>query len=141
MCLLKKFALLYLYLYKVFSRKGNVTLEKIYNTYAITIYCKCARANKILSIVLLIDLTMNFYPMIYIYIYSLPKTTSVSFPFSSFLFRSQHQHSIPGIPSSIYGHLLEYYTGFFFIICVQVCLPVALHRYFHFMFIFRWNIL
>ena len=39
-------------------------------------------------------------------IYSLPKTTSVSFPFSSFLFRSQHQHSIPRIPSSIYGHLL-----------------------------------
>ena len=51
-----------------FSQKRNVTLEKMYNTYAITIYCKCARANKILSIVLLIDLTMNCYPMIYIYI-------------------------------------------------------------------------
>lgn len=48
-----------------------------------------------------------------IYIYSLPKTTSVSFPSLSFLFWSQHQHSVPGIPSSIYGHLLEYYTGFF----------------------------
>ena len=34
-------------------------------------------------------------------IYSLPKTTFVSFPLSCFLFRSQHQH-----PSSIYGHLL-----------------------------------
>ena len=40
---------------------------------------------------------------------SLLKTTSVSFPFSSFLFRSQYQHSVP---SSIYGHLLQYYTGF-----------------------------
>jgi hypothetical protein len=35
-------------------------------------------------------------------IYNLPKTTSVSFPFLSFLLRRQ-QHSIP---SSIYGHLL-----------------------------------
>jgi hypothetical protein len=69
-----------------FSQKGNVTPEKI---------------EKFITLInrLVDELLSND-------IYSLPKTTSVSFPFSSFLFRSQHQHSIPGITSSIYGHLL-----------------------------------
>jgi hypothetical protein len=50
----------------------------------------------------------------FIQCYSLPKTTSVSFPFSSFLFPSQYQHSIP---SSIYANMDTFYTGFSLCLC------------------------
>ena len=103
-----------IFLYGVFYEEVEGNPWKIYNWLA----------NELLSNDILVEI-------------SLLKTTSVSFPFSSFLFRSQYQHSIP---SSIYANTDTFYTGFSLFLCKFVFRLIYIGTFIS-MFIFRWKIL